>query len=92
MDFAVIFVRCQQDCFAVSPPLSTEDAMAKDCASCTNFTSKEYLDDYLAKACGEAYCGLCRMKSNPARGAFILNILRQRSCREWAAEEMALAA
>ena len=69
-----------------------EDAMTRDCASCRNFTSKEYLDDYLARACGNTYCGLCRLKSDPARGAFILRVQYQDSCRDWEAEEMLLAA
>jgi hypothetical protein len=66
--------------------------MDRDCASCTNFTSKEYLDDYLTRACGNTYCGLCRLKSDPARGAFILKVQYQDKCRYWKAEEMLLAA
>ena len=75
-----------------APLLAAEDAMDRDCASCTNFTSKEYLDDYLTRACGNTYCGLCRLKSDPARGAFILKVQYQDKCRYWKAEEMLLAA
>jgi hypothetical protein len=66
--------------------------MVKDCGSCTNFTSKECLDDYLRKACGETHCGLCRMKSDSTRGAFILRVEYQINCRNWEAEEMLLIA
>lgn len=66
--------------------------MNKDCASCANFTRKEYLDEHLRKACGETHCGLCRMKSDPTRGAFILRPEYQTCCRDWHAEEMLIAA
>ena len=75
-----------------TPQRQDEDAMANDCASCSNYTAKEYLDDYLARACGETYCGLCRMKADPGRGAFILRVLQQPNCRDWEAEELLLAA
>ena len=68
------------------------DAVTRNCASCTNFTSKEYLADYLARACGNTYCGLCRLKSDPARGAFILKVQYHGNCRNWEAEGMRLAA
>lgn len=69
-----------------------EVAVTRNCASCMNFTRKEYLDDYLARACGNTYCGLCRLKSDPARGAFILKVQYHGNCRNWAAEGMLLAA
>ncbi len=66
--------------------------MPRDCASCTNYTSKEYLDDYLTKACGDTYCGLCRLKADPNRGAFILKIQYHNNCQHWDPEELLLAA
>ena len=66
--------------------------MAKDCASCANFTRKENLHEYLARACGDAYCGLCRVKIDPTRGAFVRKPEYQENCRYWAAEDLPLAA
>ncbi len=66
--------------------------MGRDCASCTNYTSKEYLDDYLARACGKTYGGLCRLKTDPARGTFILKVQYQENCRNWDPEGTLLAA
>ncbi len=66
--------------------------MTTDCASCANYTSKENLHDYLARACGETYCGVCRVKVDPTRGAFIRMVQCHEDCRYWAAQEMQLAA
>ena len=66
--------------------------MTRDCTSCSNYTSREYLEGYLARVCGETYSGLCRPKADPSRGAFILKVEYQQNCRDWDAEEILLAA
>ena len=66
--------------------------MAKDCTSCGNYTSKEYLDAHLARVCGETYSGLCRLKSDPSRGAFIVNVRCHGNCHAWEPEDVLLAA
>ena len=75
-----------------APPHQDKKIMAKDCASCTNYTRKQDLADYLARACGDAYCGLCRVRVDPTRGAFIRKVESQANCPGWRSEEMPLAA
>ena len=66
--------------------------MARNCASCANYTRKKNLHDYLARACGDAYCGLCRVIVDPTRGAFIRKTDNQENCPDWIAHDMPLAA
>ena len=74
------------------PSAILTDTMARDCASCSNYTSREYLEGYLSRACGETYSGLCRPKADTTRGAFILKIEYQDNCRDWEPDELLLAA
>jgi len=66
--------------------------MPRNCASCANYTARKDLDDHLARACGEAYRGVCRLPVEPVQGAFIRRVEYHVDCRNWRAEEALLAA
>lgn len=66
--------------------------MNKNCATYANYTDKEHLEEHSARACGDTYCGLCRMVGDPTRGAFIRRVEYQVNCRNWQPVEMQLAA
>jgi hypothetical protein len=92
LNFAVIQDGPNQTVQHPDTSAGVEAIMAKDCASCANYIHKNHLEDYLARACGETYSGLCRMKDNPSRGAFIRKVECQVNCRDWLPEDMPLAA
>ena len=50
------------------------------------------MDDHLARACGETYCGICRLPGEPVQGAFIRKVEYHVNCRDWRAERDLLAA